>query len=117
MANENIFNNGVEGLKFKCNYIIMAENLSFPKSNFGLSGLAGGLSLVNAYLRSQEKKPRFEIYTDSKEPVNKFRWHIEMSSDIVAASSQGYATRQLCLENVKSILKHLLELDKENKLI
>ncbi len=61
--------------------------------------------------------PRFQIFTDSKEPVNKYRWHIWMSSDIVAASSQGYASRQLCLQNAKSVMYHLLELKKDGKLI
>ncbi len=63
------------------------------------------------------KKPRFEIYTDAKEPVNKFRWRIYMSSDIVAASTQGYATRALCLENAKAVGRHIAELEKEGKLV
>jgi len=63
------------------------------------------------------KKPRFEIYPDAKEPVNKFRWRIYRSSDIVAASTQGYASRALCLENVKAVGRHIAELEKEGKLV
>ena len=65
----------------------------------------------------ESKKPQFEIFNDSKQPVHKFRWHIWMSSDIVAASSQGYTRRELCLQNAKSVMNHLLELNKEGKLI
>ena len=74
-------------------------------------GLTNLSSILNYY---KSKKPRFEIKPDAKE---KFRWHIYMSSDIVASSSQGYATRELCLDNVKSIGRHIAELEKEGKLI
>lgn len=40
-----------------------------------------------------------------------------MSSDIVGASSQGYSSRALCLENVKKLGNHIIELGKEGKLI
>lgn len=63
------------------------------------------------------KKPRFEIYEDNKEPLKKYRWRIWMSSDIVGASSQGYSTRALCLENVKKLSNHIIELEREGKLI
>jgi uncharacterized protein YegP (UPF0339 family) len=81
------------------------------------SNLFGGNTAVAAALAAYAKKPRFEIYEDTKEPKNKFRWHIKMSSDIVAASSQGYATRSGCLENAKSVLSHLQELSKDGKLV
>ena len=70
--------------------------------------------LVEAYAK---RIPRLDIYEDSKEPVNKFRWRIWMSSDIVAASSQGYATRALCIANLKSLRSHIDKLEELGKLI
>jgi uncharacterized protein YegP (UPF0339 family) len=79
--------------------------------NFGLLGGLGGLvSYAN-------KTPHFEVYADDKAPINKFRWHIKMSSDIVASSSQGYATRELSLQNAKQVLSHLIYLNENNKLV
>lgn len=75
-------------------------------------GMARGI-FAAAYLN---KVPRFEIYPDEKEP-SKYRWRIWMSSDIVGASTQGYSTRALCLDNVKKLGLHIAELEKTGKLI
>jgi uncharacterized protein YegP (UPF0339 family) len=64
----------------------------------------------------KNKKPQLEIYEDNKEPTKKWRWKITMSSDIVAASTQGYSTRAECVENIKKIGNHIIELEKEGKL-
>ena len=87
----------------------MAKSLKLKLKGDGL--LSG---FKNPYL---SKKPKFEIFQDEKEPINKYRWRIFMSSDEVAASSQGYVTRQLALQNAKSVMNHFIELDKEGKLI
>lgn len=73
-------------------------------------------SLMNSLNFYSSKKPRFEIYPDEKEP-SKFRWRLWMSSDIVGASTQGYATRTLCLENAKAVCRHFIELEKDGKLV
>lgn len=83
-------------------------NMNNPFKPTGIEGLLG------AYLK---KVPQFEIYEDNKDPKAKFRWRITMSSDIVAASSQGYATRALALENVKKVRDHINELEKLGKLV
>lgn len=81
-------------------------------SNFSFSGgLLGG----NPYLN---KQPRLEIYpSTSSSGKTEFRWRIYMSSDIVAASSEGYATRALCIDNLKKIANHIVQLDKDGKLV
>ena len=81
-----------------------------------MSNSLSGSGLLGGFLYAS-KKPRIDIYTDAKEPINKFRWRIYMSSDIVAASSQGYANRTLCIENIKAVGRHIAELEKEGKLI
>ncbi len=73
-----------------------------------IGGLSGGLA---DYFK---KQPRLDIYTGNDK---KIWWRIYMSSDIVAASSQGYATRALCIDNLKRIANHIVELDKSGKLI
>ncbi len=77
---------------------------------YSLFGGGGGL-LGNPY---QNKEPRLEFYLDTNQ---KHRWRIYMSSDIVAASTQGYATKQLCIDNLKKIANHIIQLDKSGKLI
>ena len=83
-----------------------------------MNGLLGGTSgfgnLLGAY---QNKEPRLDLYEDNKEPKGKFRWRIWMSSDIVAASTQGYATKELRTENLKKIANHILELERTGKLV
>ncbi|MEP7238114.1 MAG: hypothetical protein ABI685_09625 [Ferruginibacter sp.] len=78
--------------------------------------MPGKGSLLEAYFNASHK-PRFEIYEDAKEPINKWRWRIWMSSDIVGASTQGYSTRTLCLTNVKSLGNHIKELESTGKLV
>jgi uncharacterized protein YegP (UPF0339 family) len=79
-----------------------------------MTGLGnGGLQSIAALM----KHPKLEIYEDAKEPKNKWRWRITMSSDIVAASTQGYATRQLCIDNLKSIKNLIAQLEQTGKLV
>lgn len=80
------------------------SNPLFPNGN----GLLGAL---------MSRKPRIEIYQDAKEPINKWRWKIWMSSDIIGASSQGYSSKASCIENVKNLGKYISELEKGGKLI
>lgn len=64
------------------------------------------------------KQPRLDIYEEnSNDNTKKWRWRIWMSSDIVAASSQGYATRKSCVDNIRKIAGHIIELDRIGKLI
>lgn len=92
------------------------DNKKVNPLGFGLnSSFLGGLAAIDSIYGSKE--PKFTIYEDSKEPVNKFRWRITMSSDIVAASSQGYKDRSTCLENAKKIMEHLQWLNTNKKLV
>lgn len=55
--------------------------------------------------------PKLEIKTDAN---GKWRWHISVSSDIVAASSQGYATKELAKENLLKLEQHIKYLREKN---
>jgi len=77
------------------------------------NSLFPGGGALSAYFNSINRKPRIEIYEDSKEPKNKWRWRIWMSSDIIGASSQGYSTRALCLIRMKCYL-HLSPIPAKN---
>lgn len=64
------------------------------------------------------KIPRLDIYeVNGKDGKKEFWWRIYMSSDIVAASSEGYSTRAFCIDNLKKIANHIVELDKQGKLV
>lgn len=75
-------------------------------------GAMGGLYQFHA--------PRLVIdekMNNSKNPPKKeYWWRIWMSSDIVAASSEGYESREKCLDNLKKIEQHIKYL-RENNLI
>ena len=82
-------------------------------SNFPLGG--GGLFKGNPYLN---KQPRLEIYpSTNKTGKTEIWWRIFMSSDMVAASSEGYASRALCIDNLKKIANHIVELERTGKLV
>lgn len=83
--------------------------------NNPLFGKAGSLGLLGAAL-TLKREPRLEIYEDHKLPKNKWRWRIFMSSDEVAASTQGYATENLCKENLKSVGKYIASLEQSDKI-
>ena len=70
-------------------------------------GLLGG----NPYLF---KVPRLNIYEDANK---KWRWQVFMSSDEVGASTQGYANKSECIDNLKKIANHILELERTGKLV
>ena len=76
-------------------------------------GSSGGL--LGAALRLK-REPRLIIEEDHKLPKHKWRWHIFMSSDEVAASTQGYATKELCKENLKNIGKYIISLEQSGKI-
>ena len=78
--------------------------------------MPGNNSLLNAFLNAN-RKPRFEIYEDHKEPEKKWRWRIMMSSDIIGASTQGYSSKALCLSNVKNLGNYIKELESDGKII
>jgi uncharacterized protein YegP (UPF0339 family) len=81
---------------------------NFP---FGSGSLLGG----NPYLN---KQPRLDIYpSTNKSGKTEFWWRIYMSSDIVAASSEGYSSRDLCIDNLKKIANHIKELERTGKLV
>ena len=77
---------------------------NFP---FGSGSLLGGNPYIN-------KQPRLDIYEDDNK---KWRFKIFMSSDEVAASTQGYATKSLCIDNLKKIASHIIELERTGKLV
>jgi uncharacterized protein YegP (UPF0339 family) len=82
-------------------------------ANFPFCG--GSIFGRNPYLN---KQPRLEIYTSTtKLGTTEFWWRIYMSSDIVAASSEGYSTRALCIDNLKKIANHIVELERTCKLV
>lgn len=54
------------------------------------------------------KKPRVEFYQDkSKPPHKEWWWRLYFSSDIVAASSEGYSNKREAIENFLKIEKHI----------
>lgn len=66
----------------------------------------------------KNKKPRVEFYEDIKTSNSKqrYRWRLYFSSDIVAASSEGYSSKAEALENFIKIEQHIKYL-RENNLI
>lgn len=80
------------------------------------NGLISGVNSIFTAAMLGEKKPILTIYEYQKEPTHKWRWHLKVSADIIAASSQGYASRQHCIENLKKLGGYIAELDKEGKI-
>lgn len=70
------------------------------KSNGGLFGMTSHNPVLN-------------IYEDA---AKKWRWDIKMGADIVAASSQGYASKQHCIENINRIEEHIKYLRTNDKI-
>lgn len=64
-------------------------------------------------LRPFNKIPRLNIYQDISDN-NKWRWRIWMSSDIVAASSQGYSSEGECKENLLKVEQYIKSLREQN---
>lgn len=81
------------------------------------NALTGGMSSIFAAGLIGSKKPILNIYEDHKEPTHKWRWDIKVSADIIAASTQGYASRQHCVANLKKLGGYIAELEKEGKII
>ena len=64
------------------------------------------------------KEPRLNIFEDKAKPPNKqWCWNIWMSSDIVAASSEGYKNRSEAIENLKKVEQHIKWLRENNKIV
>ena len=84
-----------------------------PLFNGDTRGIA---NLVAAKAAHEARQPRLEIKEDHKLPQHKWRWRIFMSSDEVAASTQGDATESLCKENLKSIGKYIATLEQSGKI-
>ena len=66
----------------------------------------------------ENKKPRVEFYQDvsAKHPSQRWRWRVYFSSDLVAASSEGYESKIEAVENFMAIENHIRYL-RENGLI
>lgn len=59
------------------------------------------------------KAPKLEIYEDS---AKQWRWRIYKSSDIVAASTEGYSSKQKAIDNILAIEQHIKYLRENNKI-
>lgn len=72
-------------------------------------------SPIAVFRHNPINEPKFEITQDNEtNPKQKYRWNIKVSGRIVAASSEGYESRQHCIDNVKNIRKHIESLEKKN---
>lgn len=60
------------------------------------------------------RKPKLNIYQDANK---KWRWQVHASSDEIAASTQGYANRTDCVDNLRKLSAYILELEREGKII
>jgi uncharacterized protein YegP (UPF0339 family) len=64
-----------------------------------------------------KKKPKVEFYLDNKQAGGQeWRWRLWLSSDIVAASSEGYSSKAEARENFLKIEKHIQYL-RENDML
>lgn len=61
------------------------------------------------------KTPKVKIYQDTSDN-HKWRWQIQMSSDIVAASSQGYYSEAACKQNLLDLESHISYLRSNNQI-
>jgi uncharacterized protein YegP (UPF0339 family) len=62
------------------------------------------------------KQPKVVFYDHGESnPSQRYRWTLFMSSDKVAASSEGYSSAQLAKENFLKIEKHIEWLRTNNK--
>lgn len=57
--------------------------------------------------------PKLTIYEDS---IKEWRWRIEVSGEIIGASTESYKNRQDCVDNILN-LKKRIEFLERNKLI
>jgi uncharacterized protein YegP (UPF0339 family) len=72
--------------------------------------------LFSAMSLYAHKQPKVEFYQDKTLPPNKgWRWRLSFSSDIVAASSEGYASKAEAKENFLKIEHHIRYLREHNK--
>jgi uncharacterized protein YegP (UPF0339 family) len=61
--------------------------------------------------------PKLEIYVNrDATPKQHWRWRIYVSGNIMAASSEGYESRQHCIANIIKLEQHIKYL-RENNLI
>lgn len=76
------------------------------------------MSLSNPFSKIRIiKTPKVEFYQDKKQPPNKeWWWRLWYSSDIVAASSEGYKNESEAKENFKKIEEHIRYLRENNKI-
>ena len=84
---------------------------TFPKPEGGLTDLSG--AMFGAVSRKLLKTPKLEIYEDHK---GEWRWKISMSSDEVAASTEGYSSKQVCIDNLKKLPSYIATLEKQGLL-
>jgi len=50
------------------------------------------------------RKPELEIYQDSKK---EWRWNIKVNGEKIAASTEGYANRKDCMDNILNVEKRI----------
>jgi uncharacterized protein YegP (UPF0339 family) len=77
---------------------------------------SGGIlgAMKNPY---QNKEPKVEFYQDKSKPPNKeWWWKLWFSSDIVAASSEGYSSKAEAKENFLKIEQHIKFLRDNNRI-
>jgi uncharacterized protein YegP (UPF0339 family) len=66
----------------------------------------------------KKREPRIEYIDDvSANPKQRYRWRIWASSDIIAASSEGYESLNAAKENIKDIGKYIQALIDNGKLV
>lgn len=77
------------------------------------SGLLAGMKNPYAY-----KEPKVEFFQDKSKPPNKeWWWRLYFSSDIVAASSEGYSSRSEAKDNFLKIEQHIKFLKEKNRIL
>jgi uncharacterized protein YegP (UPF0339 family) len=72
-----------------------------------------GIQAMSGLFGYTKHFPVLKIYEDN---AKKWRWDITEGTDIVAASSQGYASRQHCIDNIKRIGEHINYLGANNQI-
>jgi hypothetical protein len=62
----------------------------------------------NPFLKVLVKKPKVEFYPNiTANPKQRWRWRLWMSSDEIAASSEGYESKEGAITNFLKIEEHI----------
>ncbi len=74
-------------------------------------------SFSSGFKLNLSNNPKLEIYVNrDATPKHHWRWRIYVSGNIVAASFEGYESRQHCIDNIINLEKHIKYL-RENSFI